>query len=1284
MFVFNKKQRALSEIDKRRGLTATYTEKLPRDAPDLKEFLSDFYRNILFQRQAEMNQELLKYPNTVGKLYNELVLAPPTPAPNTKNDTDGGPPPRLAYEDFWQRYYYRTNSVDRVMAELEAADEEIRRVRTEAIKDTWSSVTNLVGGSTSKSQDNNDDEVGEASSASLGGTKVSNPLDLIPQRVISVPPPSSSSLSSSPLRSSTSSKSTSTATGKTATATTTRTVVTPPPPRPLEKKKPTPLEQLDQLEIKNAAPVLLDFPKINNDAVTIPVVVDHGNQSRSANDGDRGKQQQEPNAATSDSSHTVIVDWDTTPTAPAINPGTNKLDRLGVEPHQETTAATESPQLQILDLIPKHVVTLSPLSRQQPAVVSAPPTQLPSPPREEDAWQTFTSSSSAASWIPEAGPSLVAVPIQPANIGILTDSIIPPITNDCSSSSNNVSEKETKSGDATVKLDDVPVAVEDLLFSKDLFSLPSVHLVDNNEHPMLDSGQETTDAHPSSITTTITASGITESVTRTAKLEIWSGGPTTSQMESVSNAMPEIDETIVAANVKLDTTILLPNDTSSVPLVIQPKENRTHPQSPVVLQQQKTMPTVVVPISTSTLSNSVKSASMSFHRSIPISSSRQSDQELFLQVAAKNFVATSLNVTVNRHVVKTDVSKPTTALAETSQTRAERLRGDTSNSLPIAATSSMKPLEPTAVSAQDRAHTTSSFISQQDVEPTMDSSERSRTRKGFFGNVFGATNVDKKQSLDQKVNLVDESMLTGLKPDPGSGSLIVNESQENAGKSGVSLLKTTRLDTVTTGGGSSTTKLAADALPRQMVIQELIGASSIPVALTTKLDVPTPASTSGRFGSLFGSSKTDTVQDFQTPTAKTLPAPLGPVTPAKTASIERAKRSTFGAIFKSNNSEVNERLDKSVEVANRAALTIEPIATLQNKVPLSELELSRGKKIPEAVDAAAREGDSNSVGFLGNLFLSKPIGQPKNEVTPDATIISKRDEEKRQNVAVMQDKSGSAATVAVGIVAISDVDKRTGFGSAGFIKSTKSASTGGSIKFSKVESRKSTFTKPSSSKELDTKHASTFATAGQNDDSLPKLGLWQRARGRAREKPTNVTEPTSRSSTPITSNKVVKSDKIPGTENRSSYRNGACKAITLLIAILISAIALLVVRPSWWEDAGNGFCGPVMPGHKVVAEENSILTRFEAPWWVPFTTMKKSTFHLFCGLDRIRTVIELNEIKRGIHRLEILDADRQASVLASQKHTLKAEIFSKRIDIHTTNGKFATIVAPWTMRKLKS
>lgn len=97
MLAFAKKQRALAEIHRRRGDLNTYTQPLKRSG-EMKAFLSTFYSDILFSR--ELHLACTEFP-IVGELYKELV------------------PSQIAHEDFWQRYFYRTQSVDRVMRELD-------------------------------------------------------------------------------------------------------------------------------------------------------------------------------------------------------------------------------------------------------------------------------------------------------------------------------------------------------------------------------------------------------------------------------------------------------------------------------------------------------------------------------------------------------------------------------------------------------------------------------------------------------------------------------------------------------------------------------------------------------------------------------------------------------------------------------------------------------------------------------------------------------------------------------------------------------------------------------------------------------------------------------------------------------------------------------------------------------------------------------------------------------------------------------------------------------------
>ena len=111
MFSFVNRQRANSELERRKGDAATYTSPLDGGGPEMKDFLADFYRNVLFKQRDEMNDILINNPKTVGKLYSELV------------------PAQVTNEDFWQRYYYRCGSMERIQNDLAAADAAKRKQR---------------------------------------------------------------------------------------------------------------------------------------------------------------------------------------------------------------------------------------------------------------------------------------------------------------------------------------------------------------------------------------------------------------------------------------------------------------------------------------------------------------------------------------------------------------------------------------------------------------------------------------------------------------------------------------------------------------------------------------------------------------------------------------------------------------------------------------------------------------------------------------------------------------------------------------------------------------------------------------------------------------------------------------------------------------------------------------------------------------------------------------------------------------------------------------------------
>ena len=72
-FVNYNRQRALNEIERRRADIGTYTLPLDSAPPDMRDFLLDFYKNVIFKQQNELKEELTKYPQTVGKFHQQLV-----------------------------------------------------------------------------------------------------------------------------------------------------------------------------------------------------------------------------------------------------------------------------------------------------------------------------------------------------------------------------------------------------------------------------------------------------------------------------------------------------------------------------------------------------------------------------------------------------------------------------------------------------------------------------------------------------------------------------------------------------------------------------------------------------------------------------------------------------------------------------------------------------------------------------------------------------------------------------------------------------------------------------------------------------------------------------------------------------------------------------------------------------------------------------------------------------------------------------------------------------------
>jgi len=101
------KIRAMKEMEDRRKSEETYTMPLTK-APDMKDFLKDFYKNAYAADRKEFYlQQRETYPHSVGRLYNELCC---------------GNPKIVSFEDFWQRYEYRCGDLDRIVRELSEKD----------------------------------------------------------------------------------------------------------------------------------------------------------------------------------------------------------------------------------------------------------------------------------------------------------------------------------------------------------------------------------------------------------------------------------------------------------------------------------------------------------------------------------------------------------------------------------------------------------------------------------------------------------------------------------------------------------------------------------------------------------------------------------------------------------------------------------------------------------------------------------------------------------------------------------------------------------------------------------------------------------------------------------------------------------------------------------------------------------------------------------------------------------------------------------------------------------
>jgi hypothetical protein len=97
------KKRALDEVNTRRHRSSTFTEPL-RKAPEMKDFLTTFYKNVYTPAKKNFyNQELKTHSDSLKVHYDILV------------------PTMVSYEDFWQRYEWRCD-INRVTNELRQAD----------------------------------------------------------------------------------------------------------------------------------------------------------------------------------------------------------------------------------------------------------------------------------------------------------------------------------------------------------------------------------------------------------------------------------------------------------------------------------------------------------------------------------------------------------------------------------------------------------------------------------------------------------------------------------------------------------------------------------------------------------------------------------------------------------------------------------------------------------------------------------------------------------------------------------------------------------------------------------------------------------------------------------------------------------------------------------------------------------------------------------------------------------------------------------------------------------
>jgi len=106
---YDLKDQGIVLLERLRSDPKTYTETLDHfdDENKMKDFMTYFYKSIIFQKDEEMKNICLEHPETVGKFHEQFVL---------KEN-------RMSHEDFWQRYYYRVGMVNEELLLLNSDDD---------------------------------------------------------------------------------------------------------------------------------------------------------------------------------------------------------------------------------------------------------------------------------------------------------------------------------------------------------------------------------------------------------------------------------------------------------------------------------------------------------------------------------------------------------------------------------------------------------------------------------------------------------------------------------------------------------------------------------------------------------------------------------------------------------------------------------------------------------------------------------------------------------------------------------------------------------------------------------------------------------------------------------------------------------------------------------------------------------------------------------------------------------------------------------------------------------